>query len=236
MNQETLTPPSTPVAPQETPSTPKRKARKRETTSAGKMGAVVLAHQGDQESDEEHGGHREDRRVLLSLTHGRISAEKKRRSIMRRDVLRLVAFAVVVCALAASGELAAAPDPATIVPKVDVEKVLGGKFKVESPEPGVLFYTEDGTGSRSVQIYLSEAHGRLSDLKAQLEQDKEPVEDVAGIGEAALYRPQRSEATVEKTTESGVRLQLSVAVQNAASAADAKRFAVELLRRAATKL
>jgi len=38
MNQENLTPPSTPVAPQETPSTPKRKARKRETTSAGKIG------------------------------------------------------------------------------------------------------------------------------------------------------------------------------------------------------
>ena len=53
MNQETLTPPSTPVAPQETPSTPKRKVRKRETTSAGKIGdwqrlLAPLAANGDE--------------------------------------------------------------------------------------------------------------------------------------------------------------------------------------------
>jgi|GEM_PF-7095175 len=155
---------------------------------------------------------------------------------MHRDILCLAAFVFAVFALAAPGELAAAQDPATIVPKSDVEHVLGGKFKVESPEPGVLFYTEDGTGYRSVQVYLTEAKGRLSDLKAQLEQDKEPVEDIADLGDAALYRPQRSEATVEKTTERGERLWLSVAVQTAASVADAKRFAVELLRRAAPKL
>ena len=155
---------------------------------------------------------------------------------MHRDILCLAALAFAVFALAASGELAAAQDPATIVPKAAVENVLGGKFNVESPEPGVLFYTEDGTGYRSVQIYLTEANGRLSDLKAQLEQDKEPVEDIADLGDAALYRPQRSEATVEKTTQKGERLWLSIAVQNAANAADAKRFAVELLRRAATKL
>ena len=53
MNQETLTPPSTPVAPQETPSTPKRKVRKKETTSAGKIGGwqrllAPLAANGDE--------------------------------------------------------------------------------------------------------------------------------------------------------------------------------------------
>jgi hypothetical protein len=53
MNQETLTPPSTPVAPQETPSTPKRRVRKRETTSAGKIGdwqrlLAPLAANGDE--------------------------------------------------------------------------------------------------------------------------------------------------------------------------------------------
>jgi hypothetical protein len=155
---------------------------------------------------------------------------------MHRDILCLAAFVFAISALAVSGELAAKRDPATIVPKVDVENVLAGKFKVESPEPGVLFYTEDGTGYRSVQVYLTEANGRLSDLKAQLEQDQEPVEDIADLGDAAFYRPQRSEATVEKTTEKGERLWLSVAVQNGASAADAKRCAIELLRRAVTKL
>ncbi len=53
MNQETLTPPSTPVAPQETPNTPKRKVRKKETTSAGKIGdwqrlLAPLAANGDE--------------------------------------------------------------------------------------------------------------------------------------------------------------------------------------------
>jgi len=155
---------------------------------------------------------------------------------MSRAALCFAAFAVALCALAAPGELAAAPDPATVVPKADVEAVLGGKFKVESPEPGVLFYSEDGTGYRSVQVYLTEANGRLSDLKAQLQQDQEPVEDVADLGDAALYRPQRSEATVEKTTEAGARLHLSVAVQGAASPADTRKLAVELLRRAAVRL
>jgi hypothetical protein len=155
---------------------------------------------------------------------------------MHRDIRCLAAFVFAVFMLTASGRLAAAQDPAKIVPKADVENVLGGKFNVESPEPGVLFYNEDGTGYRSVQVYLTEAKGRLSDLKAQLEQDQEPVEDIADLGDAALYRPQRSEATVEKTTKEGERLWLSIAVQNTTGAADAKRFAVELLRRAATKL
>jgi hypothetical protein len=155
---------------------------------------------------------------------------------MHRDIRCLAAFVFAVFMLTASGRLAAAQDPAKIVPKADVENVLGGKFNVESPEPGVLFYNEDGTGYRSVQVYLTEAKGRLSDLKAQLEQDQEPVEDIADLGDAALYRPQRSEATVEKTTKEGERLWLSIAVQNTDGAADAKRFAVELLRRAAAKL
>ena len=155
---------------------------------------------------------------------------------MHRDIRCLAAFVFAVFLLTASGRLTGAQDPAKIVPKSDLENVLGGKFKVESPEPGVLFYTEDGTGYRSVQVYLTEAKGRLSDLKAQLVQDKEPVEDIEGLGDPALNRPQHSEATVEKTTEAGERLWLSVAVQNAAGAADAKRFAVELLRHAAPKL
>jgi hypothetical protein len=155
---------------------------------------------------------------------------------MHRDIRCLAAFVFAVFMLTASGRLAAAQDPAKIVPKADVENVLGGKFNVESPEPGVLFYNEDGTGYRSVQVYLTEAKGRLSDLKAQLEQDQEPVEDIADLGDGALYRPQRSEATVEKTTKEGERLWLSIAVQNTTGAADAKRFAVELLRRAAAKL
>lgn len=155
---------------------------------------------------------------------------------MRHVAARAAAHAFVLIATIASAALAAPPDPATVVPKADVEKVLGGKFKVDSPEPGVLFYEEDGTGYRSVQVYLAIANGRLTDLKAQLVQDQEPVEDVAGVGDAALYRPQRSEATVEKTAKSGEVLRLSVAVQNAASPEDAKRFAVELLKRAAARL
>ncbi len=114
--------------------------------------------------------------------------------------------------------------------------MLGGKFTSRSPEPGVLFYEEEGGDHRDVQVYLWPADGKAIDsLKATLIQQGEPVEDVPGIPDAAIYRPQRGEALVEKKAKSGEVLWLTIAVHNAASA-DTKRFAVELAKRGAAKL
>src|SRR5688572_24810293 len=86
------------------------------------------------------------------------------------------------------------PEPDKVVTLADVEKVLGGKFKARSPEPGVVFYEEDGTGYRQVNVYLWPAAGKtVADMKVNLTQQGEPVEDVEGVGDAAMYRPQGSE-------------------------------------------
>ena len=66
---------------------------------------------------------------------------------MHRDIRCLVALVFAVFLLSATGQLATAQDPAKIVPKSDVESVLGGTFNVESPEPGVLFYTRTVRGT-----------------------------------------------------------------------------------------
>ena len=92
----------------------------------------------------------------------------------------------------------------------------------------MLFYEEEGGDHRDVQVYLWPADGKAIDLlKATLIQQGEPVEDVQGIPDAAIYQPQRGEALGEKKDKSGEVLWLTIAVHNAASA-DTKRFAVEL--------
>lgn len=132
---------------------------------------------------------------------------------------------------------AAPPEPTAIVTLADVEKVLGGKFTARSPEPGVVFYEEDAGGYRQVNVYLAPADGKTVDSqKATIVENGEPVDDVPGVGDAAMYRPQGNEATVEKRSKSDEVLWLSVAVHNAASAADTKRFAVELVQRGAARL
>ncbi|MEO8198158.1 MAG: hypothetical protein ABI689_15675 [Thermoanaerobaculia bacterium] len=147
--------------------------------------------------------------------------------------------AILVATLGSAPALAAdavAPDPGAIVTAGDVQKVLGGKWKARVPEPGVLFYEEDGTGYRTVQVYLRPANGRdVESLKSELVQQGEPVEDVPGVGESAIYRPQRQEATTEKTDKSGELYSLTIAVREA-TAADTKKFAVELAKRGAERI
>lgn len=138
---------------------------------------------------------------------------------------------------AAPALAAAPPEPGVVVTLADVEKVLGGKFKARSPEPGVVFYEEDGTGYRQVNVYLWPADGKtVADMKVHLSQQGEPVEDVAGVGEAAMYRPQGKEATVEKKDKTDELLWLSVAVHNLEDDAATKRFAIELAKRGAARL
>ena len=138
-------------------------------------------------------------------------------------------FCAAVCALSLVAVAAAADlDPAKTVTLADVEKVLGGKFTSRSPEPGALFYEEDG-GPRQVNIYLwpveykSIANG-------------EPVEEIAGLGDAAIYRPQGNEALVEVQNAAPGLIWLTVTVHNVDSPADTKRIALDLAKRGAARL
>lgn len=153
-------------------------------------------------------------------------------------VLTALLFALALATLCGSPAGAAeTPEPDTVVTLADVQQVLGGKWTSRSPEPGVLFYEEEGGAYRQVNLYLSPAEsGKVESLKAELTQQGEPVDDVPGVGDAAIYRPQRNEATVEAADGSGGVHSLSIAVHNAASAGDTRRFAVALAGRGAVRL
>ena len=138
-------------------------------------------------------------------------------------------LSTVVCA-------AAPTDPAKLVTLADVEKALGAKFKLEVPEPGMVQFLEQGGLGRVVDVFLTDSpRPKLGDLKAQLVQDQEPVEDVAGVGDGAFYRSQRQEAMVEKVSDAGA-VQLAIAIHNDADGAKAKEHALALLRIGAGRL
>lgn len=150
----------------------------------------------------------------------------------------VLAASLLALALAGSAPALAAPtpEPGVTVTLADVEKVLGGKWTSRSPEPGVLFYEEEGGDYRQVNVYLWPANGKsVESLKAELVSQGEPVDDAPGVGDAAIYRPQRFEATAEQKDSAGELHWLAVAVHNAASA-DTQRMAVELTKRGAERL
>ena len=62
------------------------------------------------------------------------------------------------------------------------------------------------------------------------------MDEVAGVGDAAMYRPQYGEATAEKNAKAGELLWLSVSVHNVEEPAARKKLAVELLRLAVARL
>lgn len=133
---------------------------------------------------------------------------------------------------------AADPDPLEVLPPETIVELLPGSWGAVIPEPGVLTYEEDGGGSRTVQIYLWPANGKtLAGLSAQLVQDGEPVEPIPDLpgADQGIYRPQRSEATIEKKAGAGELFWLTVAVQGVARPEETKRLAVELARRGAAK-
>ena len=118
----------------------------------------------------------------------------------------------------------------------DVEKVVGGKFTSRSPEPGALFYEEVG-GPREIHVYLWPANGKsLADLKPNLVSNGEPIEELAGLGDGAIFRPQGSEVLVEVTGKSGELLWLTISVHNVDGPGDVKRIAVELAKRGVARL
>ena len=154
-----------------------------------------------------------------------------------RSVLRSVAAVALV--LFAAHALAQSPAPEKVVTLADVQAVLGGKFEGREVEPGIYNY-EENDGPRVVQVSIQTDSGTtVQDLKPHLVQQGEPVDDVAGVGDAAMYRPQGFCAAVDKTSKSGQSHFLEVWVHNvegANAAADTKRFAIELAKRGAARL
>lgn len=153
----------------------------------------------------------------------------------RVPALCLAVAAVVV--FAPTTLHAAAPDPTKFISAAEVGKTLGGKFKQESPEEGVLSFSEEGGGYRQVEVDLWAANGKtVSAVRQQAEQDGEKVEDTPGLGDAAMYRPQQSAVTVQKTDKSGTVLWLAISVRNVSDAAETKKHALALAKLIAPKL
>ncbi|HEY8243113.1 MAG TPA: hypothetical protein VII68_06595 [Casimicrobiaceae bacterium] len=130
-------------------------------------------------------------------------------------------------------------DPQKAVTLADVQTLLGGKFAPRIVEPGIVKYEELG-GPRVVEVsFLIVTPDRsLAGVKETATGHGEPIEDVPGLGDFAIYRPQGVVAMVEKKNKAGDRQWIEVRVHNvegANSAAVTKRFAIELARRAAAR-
>jgi hypothetical protein len=130
----------------------------------------------------------------------------------------------------------ATPAPDQVVTKADVEKAAGGKWNSRSPEPGVIFYEEEGGGYRQINVYLFPPDGKtVAAIRDAAVQNGEEVEKLDGLGDDAMYRAQSREATVEKAGKDGPQL-LSVSVHEVPDPAKAKQLAIELIRRGLAKL
>ncbi|MEO8504381.1 MAG: hypothetical protein ABI609_10835 [Acidobacteriota bacterium] len=148
------------------------------------------------------------------------------------------AVAAVVALAPAALHAAGVPNPTTVISAAEVGKTLGGTFKQDSPEEGVLFFNEEGGASRVVEVDLWAANGKTVDaLRQQAEQDGEKIEDApAGLGDAAMYRPQHFGVTVQKTDKAGTVLWLTISVQNVPAAAETKKQALALAKLIAPRL
>jgi hypothetical protein len=128
-------------------------------------------------------------------------------------------------------------DPQKAVTLADVQSLLGGKFAARIVEPGIVKYEEVG-GPRVVEVsfYRVTADRSLAGVKETATGHGEPIDDVPGLGDFAIYRPQGVVAMVERKNKAGERQWIEVRVHNvegANSAAVTKRLAIELARRAA---
>ena len=128
-------------------------------------------------------------------------------------------------------------DPQKVVTLADVETLLEGKFPARVVEPGIVKY-EEVNGPRVVEVSLFPGND-LTGLKVTLIGHGEPVEDVGGLGDVAIYRPQGGHVMVEQKNKAGDMCWFEVRVYNvegADSAAATKRLAIDLARRGVPRL
>lgn len=139
------------------------------------------------------------------------------------------------CAFLLAAVALALPEPGEFLTTAEVDKVMGGKFEPRTVEPGVVFY-EEKDGPRQVQVFVAEAAGRrLADLRPNLVQQGEPVEDIPALGATGFYRPQRNEITLEKALRGGELAIVSIGVWNVEDSARTKKLAAELAGAVAAK-
>jgi hypothetical protein len=154
--------------------------------------------------------------------------------ISRQVVLAALVFAVAC--FAAVQAVQAIPPPEQVITRADVAKVAGGNWKERSPEPGVIFYEEDGGEYRQINVYLFPPDGKtVADIRAAAEANSEEVQEIKGLGDGAIYRTQSREATLQKNGKDGPQI-LSVSVHEVRDGATAQKIAVELLKRGLTRL
>jgi hypothetical protein len=130
-------------------------------------------------------------------------------------------------------------DPQKVVTLTDVQTLLKGTFTARTVEPGLVKYEEVG-GAREVEVsfFIQEPGKTISGVKEAVVSNLEPVEDVAALGDAAIYRPQAVGVFMEKKNKAGDLQWLELRVHNvegADKAAVTKRLAIELARRAVAR-
>lgn len=153
-------------------------------------------------------------------------------------------FAILACLATIVSSATAAPadlDPAAAVNAGDIMRLLGGNWKSRAPAPGAVVYTELG-GNREIHVHLGNASGKtIAALKQSLMASGEPVEDVRGLGTAAIYRPERNQVDVEIVRQraagdvTGDDLWLSVTAYNVGERT-IKQSVLALAKRAAARL
>ncbi len=155
---------------------------------------------------------------------------------------KFVARLLCVLSLTAFAEVTTAQtplDPEKAVTLSDVQGLLKGKFAARTVEPGLVKYEEVG-GPREVEVsFFIQSPGKTVDgVKQEILQNGEPVEDVTGLGDAAIYRPQGVCVVVEKKSKAGDLQWLEIRVHNvegADKAVTTKRFAVDLAKLAVAR-
>jgi hypothetical protein len=158
---------------------------------------------------------------------------------MHRNVAALLLCIVALTPFAAVMSAQTPLDPQKAVTLVDVETLLKGKFAASVVEPGVVNYEEAG-GARQVEVsFFIQSPGKtISAVKEASLQNSETVDDVAGLGDGAIYRPQGFLVMVEKKNKAGDLQWLEIRVHNVEGPdkADAtKRFAIELAKLAVAR-
>jgi hypothetical protein len=153
---------------------------------------------------------------------------------MHNKVVTLLLCIVALTSFAGVTTAQTPLDPEKAVTLSDVQGLLKGKFTARTLEPGLVKYEEAG-GPREVEVsFFIQSPGKTVDgVKQEILQNGEPVEDVTGLGDAAIYRPQGVGIIVEKKSKAGDLQWLEIRVHNvegADKAAATKRFAVDLAR------